>query len=403
MSARADPRVRSHARGAHRTGLFAEWRALAVAGVAFFAAGSPDVVFRTGAFVCVVVLVTRLLHIRMDAANLLAIALTLWYVLSQAWAADRATTGLSIQNQLAVLAVFLAVRTTVTTRRSLQIVGWGYVTGCVYAALLIFRQNPSTGFRSELSFDRIVYAGVNINYVAYALTAGLAVIVLLGAASTRRSYRVWLLVCTGLLLVAVWYSETRGALLAVGMMAGWIVVYRIAPALLVRVVWGAVAVSAAAIATGVADALLRTTDAGSAARATGDLAGRLTIWPEARQIFGEHLIEGVGAGGFRAINTWGVGAHDVILELGTGLGIVGIVLFLGVVVSSLTSTHWAHSVRLRPLLVGTFLLSCAPLYLSGHWELSPAGWIVLALFSCMALLFEPPPGPPSTEAPGPAA
>ncbi|WP_156109846.1 O-antigen ligase [Cryobacterium sp. MLB-32] len=388
MSARARPVGIPH-RDAHRSGLLAEWRSIALAGVAFFAAGSPDVVFRNGAFVCVLVLFTRLLHIKMDAPNLFAIALTLWYVLSQAWALDRTVTGLSIQNQLAVVAVFLAVRTAVTTRRGLQIVGWGYLAGCVYAAVLIFRQNPSAGFRAELSFDRIVYAGVNINYVAYALTAGLAVIVLLWQASERRSYRAWLIVCAAPLGVAVWYSETRGALLAVGLMASWIVLYRIAPPLLVRVVWGAVAVSAAAIATGVADTLLRATDAGSAARATGDLAGRLTLWPEARQVFGEHLLVGAGAGGFRAVNASGIGAHDVILELGTGLGLVGVVLFIGVIVSSLISTRWAHSVRLRPLLVGTFLLSGAPLYLSGHWELSPAGWLVLALFSCMPLVFEP--------------
>jgi len=81
------------------------------------------------------------------------------------------------------------------------------------------------------------------------------------------------------------------------------------------------------------------TDAGSAARATGDLAGRLTIWPEARQVFGEHLLVGVGAGGFRAVGTSGIGAHDVVLELGAGLGLVGIALFLGLIVASLTTTR----------------------------------------------------------------
>ena len=331
--------LRAGDRRPHRSHLGAEWRALALAGVAFFAAGSPDVVFRTGALVCGVVLLTRLPHMKMDAPNLFAMALTLWYVLSQTWALNPAVTGLSIQNQLAVLAVFLAVRTTVTTRLGLQIVGWGYTVGCVYAAALVFRQNPSSGFRSEMSFERIVYAGVNINYVAYALTAGLAVIVLLFTASAHRSQRLWLIGCAATLGAAIWYSETRGAVLAVGLLVGWLVVYRIAPALLVRVVWLAVVVSAAAIATGAADALLRVTDAGSAARATGDLAGRLTIWPEARQVFGEHLLVGVGAGGFRAVGTSGIGAHDVVLELGAGLGLVGIALFLGLIVASLTTTR----------------------------------------------------------------
>jgi len=41
-----------------------------------------------------------------------------------------------------------------------------------------------------------------------------------------------------------------------------------------------------------------------------------------------------------------------------------------------------------------FLLASAPIYLSGHWELSPAGWLVLALFSCMPVLFASTPGAP---------
>ena len=35
----------------------------------------------------------------------------------------------------------------------------------------------------------------------------------------------------------------------------------------------------------------------------------------------------------------------------------------------------------RVVIVGCFVAAFAPIYLSGVWEISPAGWIILALFT----------------------
>ncbi|SDK43345.1 O-Antigen ligase [Cryobacterium psychrotolerans] len=322
---------------------------------------------------------------KVDATNLFAIAFTLWCVISQTWALNTEATGLAIQNHLAVLAIFLAIRTSIFTRRGLLLIAWGYLAGCLVATYQLFRQNPSASVSSEFSNARLGIEGLNINYVAYALAVGLAVIILLWADLRDKRVRALLAVSAVPICMAIWFSGTRGAFLAAALLVVWLVIYRMRPPLTLGLAWVAVGITGGAIATGLADAVLKVVDADSA-RSTGDLAGRLTVWPAAREVLGDNILTGVGAGGFRTVSDLGIGAHNVILEIGTGTGLVGIVLFLGVYISALTSATAGAPIRLRSLLVGSILLVSAPMYLSGHWELSAAGWIVLALYSRISVL-----------------
>ncbi len=359
-----------------------EWCCLVLALVAVLAPFDPDHVLKYGGWVCFAVLLMRFTSIKMDSPNLLAVGLTMWAILSRMWTIDATVTGLAVSNQLSVLAIFLGLRTAITNRRGLLIIAWGYLAGCLYAVYLLYRDNSTA---VDILGDRYGITGLNINYLAYALAVGLAVSLLLWVTSTKRPTRFLLSVCVISLTVAIWSSGTRGALVAIALLALWVVVYRISPEKMLKFAWLAVGVSAAAIVTGAAESVLTAVDSLSS-RSTGDLSARLIVWPIARHVFEQHILTGAGSGGFSSLDPIGIGAHNVILEIGAGLGVVGVIFFLGVYISSLVSATRATPARLRSLLVGALLLVSSPIYLSGQWELSPAAWIVLGLFSRVPLL-----------------
>lgn len=109
-----------------------------------------------------------------------------------------------------------------------------------------------------------------------------------------------------------------------------------------------------------------------------------------REVFATHFLTGIGAAGFQSVDPLAVGAHNIILELGSGLGIIGVGLFVAMFIFTLRGATRGTDVKLRALLIGSLLLTTAPMYLSGHWELSPAGWIALAVFSRIPVLSEAP-------------
>jgi O-antigen ligase len=180
-------------------------------------------------------------------------------------------------------------------------------------------------------------------------------------------------------------NGSRAAVLSAVFLLLWTVGHRFVPRIGIPALCAAIFVAQLGTFTGAVDGALRLVDAGTI-RGTGDLAGRLTSWPLARQLFEEHFIVGVGAGGFPAINPYRIGAHNLFLELGTGLGLLGIVLFVGTVFTALVRSTRTVEPRFRNLVIGSLLAAWAPIYLSGHWELSAAAWVAIALFSRITVL-----------------
>jgi len=108
-------------------------------------------------------------------------------------------------------------------------------------------------------------------------------------------------------------------------------------------------------------------------RPTGDWSGRLVVWPLAREWWLDHFILGSGVSTFAGANPMKIGAHDLVLEIGAGLGLVGVLLFLCFLFFSVF--------RQPPLLVGSLIAVTAASYITGHWELAPAAWVLLAIFA----------------------
>ena len=199
--------------------------------------------------------------------------------------------------------------------------------------------------------------------------------------------RVGLVLGAVAIVVGTYLTGTRGALVGVVALLLWLVACRTAikPPLKLLVV--GVAAIAVMIVTGAIDQMAHLLDFGS--RSTGTLTGRTPLWENARAIWSENFWFGGGAWASRA--TAGVDAHNVILEFGSALGVVGVVIFVLLVWASLRLNRSATNTQ--TLILGGFIAVIAAPYLSGAWETSPAAWIALASFAQLQVLrgsFEPP-------------
>jgi O-antigen ligase len=188
-----------------------------------------------------------------------------------------------------------------------------------------------------------------------------------------------------LILFGILRTGTRGAWLSVGLLVVWLVVSRVArhrrvlPALYV-----AIAAACIATVTGQFDRFV-VPYLDRSLRDTGDLNGRLYMWPFARDLLTDHLVFGAGAGTFRAVNPLGISAHNALLEIGSGLGLLGIALFLGVAVRALVKETAMTDEVSRNRKLGAFLIVSTPILLSGVWEQSAVAWVAMALASRMAM------------------
>ncbi|QTE29022.1 O-antigen ligase family protein [Pengzhenrongella sicca] len=376
---------------ARERGVLRDWRAGALAVVAGYSTFDPGTALRFGAVICLGVLLSEAGRIRPRAADVLAVALTLWAAMSLTWAVNPSATALAVGNQVAVLAIFVATRTTIRTPTQLAIVAFGFVGGCVVALAKLVNQNQGASFNVELSVARYGIAGVNLNYTAYSLTTGLAIIVLLWQVrGPLHRARPLLLVLVPLFYFGLAQNGSRGAFLGAVLVLAWLVTWRLFPFVGVTVPVLLLCVGVFMTLTGWGDNTLRLLDAGSL-RTTENLAGRLAVWPYARESISENPFVGIGAGGFSTINPFGIGAHNVPLEVAAGLGLIGLCLLAASAFSALLAETRTVEPLTRRLLVGTLIAASGPILLSGHWEVAPAGWFALALFSRIGVLPPPPP------------
>jgi O-antigen ligase len=366
---------------------------LALAVVAAVSAFNQPYANLAGTAVAVVILTPRLARFRVDGPILFTGLLTTMAAVSLLWAPHPRESWYTVQAQIAVMMMLIAVREVVTNVRRLLVIAGGYLAGCLVVIVMLVRENADARFTAELSDTRYGVEGVNVNNLAFALATGLVVVILIWRVLSNPVVRLALLCAAAAMLFGIVQGRGRGALVGALLVGVWLVVHRLVGRHGVAVVAGFVAAASLAVPSGWATPGLLVADARSA-RSTGDLSNRLNIWPFARETFVDHWLFGIGAGGFRTIGPMWTGAHNVVLEIGTGLGVVGLFLFGGVVVSCLVAG--TRGARDRSLLIGALLACWTPLWLSGHWELAPAAWIVMALFSRVGVLdaaADPPVGP----------
>lgn len=361
-------------------------RTLTMAAVAGLSTFDPSLTLAIGTWAALVVFICgRPLKLEVKAPVLLAVVFVLWAYASQTWTAfpDISKATAFLWGQLLVM--FISVYDLIKTKAQLRLVAYGYLVGAIFTVAKSVFADPYAAELAASAGGRAELGNANVNYVAYALSTGFALVVLLWMTRSRTKSTSLVLGATlALIVVGITISDTRGALLGLFLVAAWLLVcvaFRHPPLM------GAVAIlmiAALSIVTGIADRASLAWESG--VRATGDWSGRLIIWPWAREVWATNPWFGVGAGGFREINAYGVAAHNIILQTGTGLGIVGVTLLLALIWAALAWNPTSGKQPKRALLVGAFLLASAPAYLSGVWETAPASWVVLAIFARLNVL-----------------
>lgn len=357
-----------------------------LAGCATFA---PITTLRYGMYLCLAIVALHLSpRTRPSAATVFLALLTADVCLSWFWAAHSTAASLGAIAQVGVLSIFLAVRAVVTDRTKFLVIAGGYLLGCFWTVRQISVMNPAALFALRFTDTRFGIPGLNPNYAAYAFVGAVLILAVLFWTPNAGSvfFRV---VSIALGVPIVWgiaLSGTRGAAIGCACLAAWLAAARVLP---VRPAFAGlvivVAISGLGTLTGALDPVLRYFD-GLWSRRTGDLAGRLTVWPRAREQISEHPLWGIGTGNFAATDHSGIFAHNLFLEITVGLGMIGLVLLCLFLGAAFRVTAADPPARL--VLVGCFVAASAPIYLSGVWELSPAGWVILALFTRADVLLD---------------
>ncbi|MEU7996438.1 O-antigen ligase family protein [Micromonospora sp. NPDC049060] len=358
-----------------------------LSGVAFLACWSVDQTYLAPALLVAVTLSGR--FPRPGPVDVLALLLGVWVVASLGWTVDTAATRSSVYLYGTCVLLLVAVRHIVTTARDLLAVGGAFLAGCLVRTYELIR-DPSVGgdLGRAGAFDLSVRYGIegfNINLTAYTMVAGILLAVLLSTVGELpRAARLVLYAIAALLGYAVLLSGTRGALAALLLGAAYLLCSRATP----RACWLVAAVVVPAVLLlvplGMGEATLLRLDGLVADRATGDLAGRMLVWPEAVAVWGQSPLAGIGAGAFMAVSSWGIGAHSLVLTLGADLGLVGVLCYAAVLAAAVRPVGRAS--RLGARLAGLFLVMFLPIWLTGHWEAALAAWLPLALFSLVPAL-----------------
>jgi O-antigen ligase len=325
---------------------------------------------------------------RPSAVAVFGSLLTADICLSWFWAVRPDAAAITALSHVGAFLIFLAVRTVVTDRTRFLLIAGGYLLGCLWTVHLISVMNPAAVFALRFTDRRFAIPGLNPNYAAYAFVGSIVLLAALFWTPNARSL-LFRALSGALAVPIVWgiaLCGTRGAAIGCACMAAWLFACRILP---VRQAFTALVIIVGgcglATLTGLADPLLRYFDS-LWSRHTGDLAGRLTVWPRARQQIMEHPLWGLGTGNFAATDHSAIFTHNLLLEITVGLGMIGLVLLCLFLGAAFRGTAADPPARL--IVVGCFVAASAPIYLSGVWELSPAGWIVLALFTRANVIVE---------------
>ncbi|SBT39309.1 O-antigen ligase like membrane protein [Micromonospora narathiwatensis] len=362
---------------------------------AFVAAWSPALMERVCGPAALLAYVCCGRRPRPRAADLLAAALAVWALTIQAWAPERAVAFRSAYLYAAACLMFIAVRHVVRTRFAWFLVGYAALAGCLVATgkLLTGTEAGNVPSRDSIFDFSVRYGidGVNFNYTSYTLVTGLvlglALLLLRPATLAER-----LGIAAALLLIGygVVLTGTRASVIGVLLGVCLLLLSRVAPK--VARLGAATVTPAALILIPLGLYQLFSSETlwldGLFGRPTGDLSGRTGIWPVALTSWSESLLTGVGPSMFTALGPLGVGPHNLLLTLGTDLGLIGVLLYGGVFATALAAPL-RHANPVCWGITGIFLVALLPVWLTGHWEKSVLCFAVAGLVSVAPQVVRP--------------
>ncbi|TNH27618.1 O-antigen ligase family protein [Micromonospora orduensis] len=365
---------------------------------AVLGAVNPNLVYQGGLWLAAAALLASGRIPRIGPADYLAILICCWASATLMWSRDIESSQIAVRAWWTVALLLIAARHVLSSRRRLLLVAGSYLAGAGWTAVELIRAS-----RLDETALRVSLEGVGVNYTAYCLvTAALVTVLLLVARVGVRPVRAALWLLLPLFGYGTMLTGTRASQIALVAVAAYLVVDRLAGR-----TW--------AFAIGVSAALLVLVPFGHLARyqpqwlanvfdrPLDDLSGRLAVWPVAEASFWDSPLVGIGAGAFPSTNPYyGVGAHSLVLTLGNDLGVIGMVMFAALIGFLIRdAAPWLS--RQHGILVGALIVGWTPIWVSGHWEISPVAWLTLALWSRLPVALAEPPVEEPPAAPDRAA
>ncbi|MFG3714450.1 O-antigen ligase family protein [Micromonospora sp. NPDC047730] len=362
-----------------------------ICAVAFVAAWSPKLAATYGGAAAVIAILVSCRLPRLHLADVLAGLTAVWALAStMLGTVDPSITWWLAYLYASACLVFIAVRHVVTNRTHLLTVAFAHLAGCAATSVtLILGARSNADHRDALLDYNIRYGvdGININYTSYTFVTGAVLAVVLLRVGLRS--HVIRATLVGALLVFVYgvlltgsKGATLGLILGASFLAltaissplAWAVARVCVPVLILLVPFTA-ASRFSAIAQRL-DTLF--------GRETGDLSGRLEVWPLGVSAWMEQPFTGLGPGVFRMVNPFQIGPHNLLLAVGTDLGLVGVLLYGSAVAAALAAAA-RQAGHVGRIAAGLFAMSLLPIWMSGHWEYAQGSWLVLALLSSVAI------------------
>lgn len=331
---------------------------------------------------CASVLTTQ--HWRFGIVDGLAVGFFVLSALSLTWTATEVLTSQHVLRTGGALTLFIAFRLGMQCRRQALAVAFGYLVGCGLALYALWRQVGPAGWRADLT-NSLTIEGLNSNYVAYALSAGVAATAILLAG--RKGALLLAAFTIFALIGGVLLTSGRGGLLGILLALAWWLVPAGMRATTWKVMIFTVTIVAVSVSIGLLDDALRRVFPPVLGVETGDLNGRLSAWPIARGLTEENLLLGVGAGSFPQFNPRQIYAHNALLDVSSGLGLVGVIVFVALLGAVVHQGSTPSGPVGRHLCVVLVVLVLTPPLVSGYWYMSPAIWVILALCSRIAIVF----------------
>lgn len=223
---------------------------------------------------------------------------------------------------------------------------------------------------------------------------GLIVAIYLLVAGTALPYRICALASLPALAIALLAAGSRGPVL--GLLVGVAALLALlvhSRAIRRRIPILAMAVVLAVVATLMlvpGEAAQRSLSVISEAGSGVSSNGRSQLWSLAYELFASHPLQGVGTGGFAEVARVEMYPHNVLLEAAAELGVAGLLLILGVMVSAFSRLlgAWRRAADdLRPAIAVALALLAASIVnslLSGDITVNGSLWLFAGLGVGMA-------------------
>ncbi|MFI6256833.1 O-antigen ligase family protein [Micromonospora zamorensis] len=323
---------------------------------------------------------------RLRPADVAALAVAVWAVVTRMWTVDGDTTLDAAMTYASAALIFVAIRHLAVRVVTAYVVGGCYLLGCVLSAWGVVRAAlggnlPARSDALDLTV-RFGVEGVNLNFTAYTLATGcLLASLLLTVRGQHWAVRALLALPLPVLACGVLLNGTKGALVALTLIPVHLLASRLSPRVALTTVSILVPTSLILVPLGLGNDFLRQFDINFGQRSTGDLSGRLLVWPEAIATWSDNVFLGIGAGSFPLVNSVGVGAHNLLLTVGNDLGLLGLLAYAAVF--ALALGEYARQSTLARQRAGLYLVTLFPIWLTGHWETALGAWLTLGLLTAL--------------------